>query len=159
MKAYQDTIFRGKDISFNEICTLFNSFLEEAMWNYVRFPGNSKQDWITYILHIYNMLMNYINHLKTKNGKRKSKKDTLYAATVSSGNSPLEPRWAILYGLTVCRGFTCTGLPAQSPISKRTAIGIKPAKREILQVRPNTKYKTYSTPSIWLRRKKCGTRT
>ena len=51
---------------------------------------------------------------------------TMYAAAVYSGNSPFEPRWAMLYGLDVCRGCLSTssnllgsGLPTHPTIVSR----------------------------------------
>lgn len=53
----------------------------------------------------------------------------MYASEVSSGISPLEPRWAILYGRKVCKGCLLPrlyllgsgykGLPKDPATSKR----------------------------------------
>jgi hypothetical protein len=64
----------------------------------------------------------------------------MYAAAVSSGNSPFEPRWATLYGRDVCRGCLSPSssllgsfgncLPTHPPMIRRITKGIKPVKHK-----------------------------
>ena len=56
----------------------------------------------------------------------------MYAAAVSSGNSPFEPLWAMLYGRDVCRGCLVLSanllgsvLPTPHPIVRRIRKGTR----------------------------------
>lgn len=66
----------------------------------------------------------------------------MYAGVVASGISPLEPRWAILYGRDVCKGCLLPrlylyllgsgykGLPKDPTTSKRNTNGKMPVETQ-----------------------------
>lgn len=122
----------------------------EVLWalhyNYMWFSWIHKQGLKLLFWHL-------LSSLTPKEGKRKIEHEeitqqinnytsmpthTKYAAAVSSGNSPFEPRWAMLYGRDVCRGCLSPllillgsgyrGLAEQPTTSNRKNRGGKPTK-------------------------------
>ena len=95
----------------------------------VRHSESLKELFLTFSNNLYKCTLNIKLHV--------DKRHTMYAAVVSSGNSPFAPRWAMLYGRDVCRDClseSCnllgSGLPTHPPIVSRIRKGTrtKPVK-------------------------------